>query len=92
MQNNFILKLRVEKNMQYFLKTVLLLISFLFSNNLKVDQYELENGMTVMLNEDRDASGVYGVVIVKGGGNKILQMLLELHIILNICYLKEQLN
>ena len=92
MQNNFILKLRVEKNMQYFLKTVLLLISFLFSNNLKVDQYELENGMTVMLNEDRDASGVYGVVIVKEVGNKILQMLLELHIILSICYLKEQLN
>ncbi len=56
--------------MQYFLKTVLLLISFLSSNNLKVDQYKLKNGMTVMLNEDRDASGVYGVVIVKGGGKQ----------------------
>ena len=56
--------------MKYFLKTVFLLISFLFSNNLKVDQYELENGMTVMLNEDREASGVYGVVIVKGGGKQ----------------------
>ena len=26
--------------------------------------------MTVMLNEDKEASGVYGVVIVKGGGKQ----------------------
>ena len=45
-------------------------LSFLFSNSLGVDQYKLKNGLTVMLNEDKDASGVYGVVIVKGGGKQ----------------------
>ncbi len=45
-------------------------LSFLFSNSLNVDQYKLKNGLTVMLNEDKDASGVYGVVIVKGGGKQ----------------------
>ena len=48
----------------------MLFFSFLFSNNLQVEQYKLENGMTVMLNEDKEASGVYGVVIVKGGGKQ----------------------
>ena len=56
--------------MKYFFGTVVLLFSFLFSNNLQVEQYQLENGMTVMLNEDKEASGVYGVVIVKGGGKQ----------------------
>ena len=54
--------------MKYFFGIVTLFFSFLFSNNLQVEQYKLENGMTVMLNEDKEASGVYGVVIVKGGG------------------------
>ena len=56
--------------MKYIFGIVTLFFSFLFSNNLQVDQYKLENGMTVMLNEDKEASGVYGVVIVKGGGKQ----------------------
>ena len=56
--------------MKYFLSIVVLLCNFLFSNDIRVDQYQLENGMTVMLNEDMEASGVYGVVIVKGGGKQ----------------------
>ena len=56
--------------MKYFFGIVTLFFSFLFSNNLQVEQYKLENGMTVMLNEDKEASGVYGVVIVKGGGKQ----------------------
>ena len=56
--------------MKYFFGVVTLFFSFLFSNNLQVEQYKLENGMTVMLNEDKEASGVYGVVIVKGGGKQ----------------------
>ena len=56
--------------MKYIFGIVALFFSFLFSNNLQVEQYKLENGMTVMLNEDKEASGVYGVVIVKGGGKQ----------------------
>ena len=56
--------------MKYIFGLVTLFFSFLFSNNLQVEQYKLENGMTVMLNEDKEASGVYGVVIVKGGGKQ----------------------
>lgn len=56
--------------MKYIFGIVTLIFSFLFSNNLQVEQYKLENGMTVMLNVDKEASGVYGVVIVKGGGKQ----------------------
>ena len=56
--------------MKYFLGILALFSNFLFSNNFDVEQYQLENGLTVMLNEDKDASGVYGVVIVKGGGKQ----------------------
>ena len=55
------------KNIRFL---IVFFLSFLFSNSLNVDQYKLKNGLTVMLNEDKDASGVYGVVIVKGGGKQ----------------------
>ena len=48
-----------------FLSSVLLI-----SAEVSVEQYQLQNGLTVMLNEDKYSSGVYGVVIVKGGGKQ----------------------
>ena len=37
---------------------------------VSVEQYQLQNCLTVMLNEYKYSSGVYGVVIVKGGGKQ----------------------
>lgn len=48
-----------------FLSSVLLIAA-----EVSVEQYQLQNGLTVMLNEDKYSSGVYGVVIVKGGGKQ----------------------
>ncbi len=46
-------------------------ISLVFaSNTILVDMYELENGLTVMLNSDKNANSVYGAVVVKGGGKQ----------------------
>ena len=48
-----------------------LLMSLLFANKtVFVDMYELENGLTVMLNSDKNANSVYGAVVVKGGGKQ----------------------
>ena len=47
------------------------LMSLLFANKtVFVDMYELENGLTVMLNSDENANSVYGAVVVKGGGKQ----------------------
>jgi predicted Zn-dependent peptidase len=51
---------------------ILCLLVFSVSNaqetNLKLDSYELENGLTVYLNEDKGASSIYGSVWVNAGG------------------------
>ena len=40
------------------------------SDDFKIEVYELDNGLTVMLNEDRNASSIAGGVIIKGGGKQ----------------------
>ena len=40
------------------------------SDKLKIEVYELNNGLTVMLNEDKNASSIFGAVVVKGGGKQ----------------------
>ena len=46
-------------------------MSLLFADKtVFVDMYELENGLTVMLNSDENANSVYGAVVVKGGGKQ----------------------
>ena len=48
-----------------------LLMSLLFADKtVFVDMYELENGLTVMLNSDENANSVDGAVVVKGGGKQ----------------------
>lgn len=37
---------------------------------LKVEQYKLENGLTVYLNEDHEQTNVYGGVIIKAGSKR----------------------
>ena len=34
------------------------------SEKLKIEVYELNNGLTVMLNEDKNASSIFGAVVV----------------------------
>ena len=47
------------------------LLGFCFSSEkLKIEVYELSNGLTVMLNEDKNASSIFGAVVVKGGGKQ----------------------
>ena len=46
-------------------------IGFCFaSEKLKIEVYELSNGLTIMLNEDKNASSIFGAVVVKGGGKQ----------------------
>ena len=40
------------------------------ADDFKIEVYELDNGLTVMLNEDRNASSIAGGVIIKGGGKQ----------------------
>ena len=58
----------VKKN---FLTVILLLgsITYLFSqsNPLAVKQFQLENGLTVYLNEDHSKPEIFGAVVVKAG-------------------------
>ena len=39
-------------------------------NKINVEVYTLENGMTVILNEDHNESSVFGAIAVKGGGKQ----------------------
>ena len=39
-------------------------------NKINVEVYTLENGMTVLLNEDHNESSVFGAIAVKGGGKQ----------------------
>ncbi len=51
---------------------IVVVILFLFSQkanqSIEVKEYVLENGLTVMLSENRESSNIYGVVGVKAGG------------------------
>ena len=49
--------------------TVLTLL-FGKSDPLDVEVYTLENGLTVLLNEDHNETSVFGAVLVKGGGKR----------------------
>ena len=57
-------------------KIVLSIISLLFCVNsndydpLKVYSFKLDNGLTVILNEDHNTTSVFGAVAVKGGGKR----------------------
>jgi predicted Zn-dependent peptidase len=51
-----------------FLLTLLLLSGAAFSqSSLKISQYKLDNGLTVILNEDHMRPEIFGLVVVKAG-------------------------
>ena len=54
------------------LMTQLMVLTCLFGINdpLDVEIYTLENGLTVLLNEDHNETSVFGAVLVKGGGKR----------------------
>ena len=54
------------------LMTQLVVLTCLFGINdpLDVEIYTLENGLTVLLNEDHNETSVFGAVLVKGGGKR----------------------
>lgn len=60
-----------NKNFSVFLFTLLFVtsqISIAQETPLKIEAYELENGLKVYLNEDSNASNIYGAVWVNAGG------------------------
>ena len=57
--------------MKIIITLIVLLSSVSFGkSSLSVDIYELDNGLTVILNPDKNASSVYGAVGIKGGGKQ----------------------
>ena len=58
------------------MKILIFLIAIFFGLNcekpspLDVEIYTLENGLTVMLNEDRNETSVFGAVVIDGGGKR----------------------
>ena len=58
------------------MKIVILILSIFLGFNcenpspLDVETYELENGLTVILNEDKNETKVFGAVIIDGGGKR----------------------
>ena len=57
--------------MRYLGSILILLTTVIFAkSSLIVEVYELENGLTVMLNPDKNEPIVYGAVGVKGGGKQ----------------------
>ena len=58
------------------MKILIFLIAMFFGFNcekpspLDVEIYTLENGLTVMLNEDRNETSVFGAVVIDGGGKR----------------------
>ena len=58
------------------MKLILLILSILLSFNcentdpLDVEIYTLENGLTVMLNEDQNETSVFGAVVLDAGGKR----------------------
>lgn len=54
--------------MLFFLSGLILLVNFSFSqSSFQVKQYKLDNGLTVILNEDHLSPEVFGVVVIKAG-------------------------
>ena len=53
-----------------FLVAVFLGINCEKPSPLDVEVYTLENGLTVMLNEDRNETSVFGAVVIDGGGKR----------------------
>ena len=57
-------------------KIILFLVSLIFCsksqdyNPLNVYSYKLDNGLTVILNEDHNTTSVFGAIAVKGGGKR----------------------
>jgi len=57
--------------MKYTLLFYITISSLCLANTpLNIDMYKLDNGLTVMLNNDTHANSVYGAVVVKGGGKQ----------------------
>ena len=58
------------------MKILIFFIAIFFGLNcekpspLDVEIYTLENGLTVMLNEDRNETSVFGAVVIDGGGKR----------------------
>ena len=58
------------------MKNIIIIILTLFIFNcekpdpLEVETYQLNNGLTVILNEDHNETKVFGAVIVDGGGKR----------------------
>ena len=58
------------------MKNLILLLCFFISLNcdkpspLDVEIYKLDNGLTVMLNEDHNETSVFGAIVVDGGGKR----------------------
>ena len=55
---------------QFMIYLTVLTLLFGKSDPLDVDVYTLENGLTVLLNEDHNETSVFGAVLVKGGGKR----------------------
>ena len=58
------------------MKLIILILSIFLSFNcgstdpLDVEIYTLENGLTVMLNEDHNETSVFGAVVLDAGGKR----------------------
>ena len=58
------------------MKNIIIILSILIAFNcgkqspLDVEIYKLDNGLTVMLNEDHNETSVFGAVVVDGGGKR----------------------
>ena len=58
------------------MKNIIIIVLTLFvincekPNPLDVDTYELDNGLTVILNQDHNETKVFGAVIIDGGGKR----------------------
>jgi len=53
-----------------FLVAIVLGLNCEKPNPLDVEVYTLENGLTVMLNEDRNETSIFGAVVIDGGGKR----------------------
>ena len=54
----------------YILLLLIAVTQILVADDFNIEVYELDNGITVMLNEDNNASSIAGGVIIKGGGKQ----------------------
>ncbi len=76
LKKNYLLKLELfttykKRKIMRFLFFLVFLSGICFaSDNFRIEVYKLSNGLTVMLNEDKNASNIAGALIVKGGGKQ----------------------